>query len=150
MVFRQNSKTSILSCRESTSLQSFQSDGPKLTVSLLIFASILAAMKRPSFRKKSTENHLPGWQAHSYLGKGMVEMTRENIEKAAEKCTTPHFYEDELKAIFVNAFNSLLTDRDSIFAVYEEIIADLTDNISGCYCFSFFRCIQAPSLRQRP
>ncbi len=48
--------------------------------------------------------------------------------KNGKKCTTPHFYEGELKALFVDAFNSLLTDRESIFAAYEEIIADLTDN----------------------
>ena len=29
--------------------------------------------------KKSTENYLPGWQAHSYLAKGMVEMERGNF-----------------------------------------------------------------------
>jgi site-specific DNA recombinase len=48
--------------------------------------------------------------------------------KSDKKCTTPHIYEDELKALFVDAFNSLLSDRDSIFAAYEDIIADLTDN----------------------
>lgn len=48
--------------------------------------------------------------------------------KNGKKCTTPHFYEDELKALFVDAFNSLLTDRDSIFTAYTDIIADLTDN----------------------
>lgn len=48
--------------------------------------------------------------------------------KNEEKCSTPHFYEDELKALFVDAFNSLLTDRDSIFAAYDNIIAELTNN----------------------
>ena len=48
--------------------------------------------------------------------------------KNEEKCTTPHFYEDGLKAIFVDAFNSLITDRDSIFAAYKDITTDLTDN----------------------
>lgn len=32
--------------------------------------------------KKSTENYLPGWQAHSYLAKGMVEMNCHNYVKA--------------------------------------------------------------------
>ena len=32
--------------------------------------------------KKSTENFLPGWQAHSYLAKGMVEMQRGNYIEA--------------------------------------------------------------------
>jgi hypothetical protein len=48
--------------------------------------------------------------------------------KNEEKCTTPHFYEDELKALFVDAFNSLITDRESVFAVYDDIIATLTDS----------------------
>lgn len=48
--------------------------------------------------------------------------------KNGKKCTTPHFYEDELKALFIDAFNSLITDRSSIFAAYDDIIADSTDN----------------------
>ncbi|HEX3018028.1 MAG TPA: recombinase family protein [Caproicibacter sp.] len=55
------------------------------------------------------------WQCNSKFKNGM-------------KCTTPHFYEDELKALFVDAFNNLIAERDSIFAAYEDIIADLTDN----------------------
>lgn len=34
--------------------------------------------------KKSTENYLPGWQAHSYLAKGMVELNRSNYQQAKE------------------------------------------------------------------
>ena len=34
--------------------------------------------------KKSTENYLPGWQAHAYLAKGMVEMKRGNFTDAEE------------------------------------------------------------------
>lgn len=34
--------------------------------------------------KKSTENHLLGWQAHSYLAKGMVELNRANYQNAEE------------------------------------------------------------------
>ena len=32
--------------------------------------------------RKSTENYLPGWQAHSYLAKGMVEMQRDNFSES--------------------------------------------------------------------
>ena len=32
--------------------------------------------------RKSTENDLPGWQAHSYLAKGMVEMQRDSFSEA--------------------------------------------------------------------
>lgn len=48
--------------------------------------------------------------------------------KNEEKCTTPHFYEDDFKELFVDAFNSLITDRESVYAAYDDIIADLTDN----------------------
>lgn len=48
--------------------------------------------------------------------------------KNEEKCTTPHFYEDELKTLFVDAFNSMITDRKSIIAAYDDIIPALTDN----------------------
>ena len=34
--------------------------------------------------KKSTENYLPGWQAHAYLAKGMVEMKRGNYTVAEQ------------------------------------------------------------------
>ena len=48
--------------------------------------------------------------------------------KNGKKCITPHFYEDELKTLFVDAFNNLIAERDSIFAAYKDITADLTDN----------------------
>jgi len=50
--------------------------------------------------------------------------------KNQEKCTTPHFYEDDLKALFADSFNSLNTDFESVFAAYDDIIADLTYNTS--------------------
>ena len=34
--------------------------------------------------RKTTENHMPGWQAHSYLSKGMVRMQEGNLEEAKE------------------------------------------------------------------
>lgn len=48
--------------------------------------------------------------------------------KGDKKCSTPHFYEDELKQIFVDVFNSLITDRDKILVAYEDILTALTDN----------------------
>lgn len=47
--------------------------------------------------------------------------------KNEEKCTTPHIYEDKLKQAFVEAFNSILKNKDEILQGYEAIIKALTD-----------------------
>lgn len=47
--------------------------------------------------------------------------------KNEEKCKTPHLYEDTLKAAFLEAFNSILNNKDEILQGYEAIIKDLTD-----------------------
>lgn len=36
--------------------------------------------------------------------------------KNSKKCTTPHFYEDELKAAFLKAFNQIISDKDKILS----------------------------------
>ena len=47
--------------------------------------------------------------------------------KNEEKCRTPHLYEDAIKQAFIEAFNSLLENRDEILQGYETIIRALTD-----------------------
>lgn len=47
--------------------------------------------------------------------------------KNEEKCKTPHLYEEDLKAAFIKAFNSLLENRDEILEGYEAVIETLTD-----------------------
>lgn len=47
--------------------------------------------------------------------------------KNKEKCTTPHICEDKLKQAFVEAFNSIIKNKDEILQGYESIIQDLTD-----------------------
>lgn len=47
--------------------------------------------------------------------------------KNDEKCGTPHIYEDNLKKTFIDAFNSLLENKDEILKDYGEIIQALTD-----------------------
>jgi len=44
-----------------------------------------------------------------------------------EKCSTPHFYEDTLKQAFLDAFNSLLENKEEILQGYDAIIHGLTD-----------------------
>lgn len=48
--------------------------------------------------------------------------------KGNRKCSTPHFYEEELKTMFVNAINMLITDRKSILDAYKDVILTLTGN----------------------
>jgi DNA invertase Pin-like site-specific DNA recombinase len=47
--------------------------------------------------------------------------------KKGTKCNTPHFSEDDLKRLFVEAFNTLQANRDDITENCEEIISILTD-----------------------
>lgn len=47
--------------------------------------------------------------------------------KNDKKCSTPHIYEDTLKKVFVDAFNSLLENKAEILQGYETIIQTLID-----------------------
>ncbi len=47
--------------------------------------------------------------------------------KYDNRCTTPHFSEDELKSIFVSAVNKLLASKDSIIEEFEGICAEAAD-----------------------
>jgi len=47
--------------------------------------------------------------------------------KNAEKCTTPHLTEDQIKDVFVAAMNRLITDRDAVMEDCREIMHLLTD-----------------------
>ncbi len=48
--------------------------------------------------------------------------------KNEKKCQTPHLYEDVIKQAFLEAFNSLIDNKDEILQGYKEIIDDaLTD-----------------------
>lgn len=44
-----------------------------------------------------------------------------------EKCETPHIYEDMLKQAFLEAFNSLINNKDEIIQNYNVIIQSLTN-----------------------
>ena len=47
--------------------------------------------------------------------------------KNEKKCQTPHLYEDVIKQTFLEAFNSLLDNKDEILEGYKEVIDALTD-----------------------
>ena len=42
-------------------------------------------------------------------------------------CTTPHLYEDDIKAEFLRAMNATIADKDDVILEYREIICQLTD-----------------------
>ena len=48
--------------------------------------------------------------------------------KGAEKCGTPHLYEKNLKRIFLEFVNSLITDRASITGGLKEALMGIVDN----------------------
>lgn len=50
-----------------------------------------------------------------------------NKFKNDKKCSTPHLYEDKIKEAFIDAFNSLIKNRDEILQGYKEIVRALTD-----------------------
>lgn len=47
--------------------------------------------------------------------------------KNEEKCKKPHLYEDKIKQAFVDAFNSLIENKEEILKGYEEIIQAFID-----------------------
>ncbi len=50
-----------------------------------------------------------------------------NKFKGEKKCATPHLDEETLKRLFVEAFNSLIEDKEAIISGYDAIIQALTD-----------------------
>lgn len=47
--------------------------------------------------------------------------------KSDRKCQTPHLYDEALKEAFLEAFNSIIKNKDEILQGYESIIKSLTD-----------------------
>ena len=50
--------------------------------------------------------------------------------KGAEKCRTPHFYEDDIKRMFVTAVNILLADKDDIISAFDLVRDEVFDTTS--------------------
>lgn len=50
-----------------------------------------------------------------------------NEKYRGQRCTTPHLTEQEIKAAFLAAFNTVLGSRKEILEAYEEVIEALTD-----------------------
>ena len=49
-------------------------------------------------------------------------------EKGKAPCSTPHFYEEQLREMFVGVMNARMKNKDAIIAAYKSIIQTLTDN----------------------
>ncbi len=49
-------------------------------------------------------------------------------EKGEKPCSTPHFYEEQLKTMFTDMMNSQLTDREDIISAYKGVIQVLANN----------------------
>lgn len=47
--------------------------------------------------------------------------------KNKKKCSTPHIYEDKIKDAFIQAFNSLIENKEEIIEGYGDIIKELLD-----------------------
>ncbi|MGI6378252.1 MAG: recombinase family protein [Bacilli bacterium] len=60
------------------------------------------------------------WHPHTNYTK-IIWICNDKYKKTKKKCSTPHFYEDELKAIFVSALNQLITDKKRIISVFDAI-----------------------------
>ena len=55
--------------------------------------------------------------------------------KGDRKCTTPHLYEDEIKALFVKALSKLLADRNALFEdgmLIRKTLMDMTEIDAEC------------------
>ena len=65
------------------------------------------------------------WQSNSKYARTVWQCNRKFKEQ--EFCTTPHLKEENIKKAFMEAFNSLIDNKDEILANYDEIIAQITD-----------------------
>jgi site-specific DNA recombinase len=61
------------------------------------------------------------WQSNSKYACTVWQCNRKFKEQ--EFCTTPHLKEENIKKAFMEAFNSLIDNKDEILANYDEIIA---------------------------
>lgn len=67
------------------------------------------------------------WHSNSKYRK-TVWRCNGKYEKADKPCSTPHFYEEQLKEMFVAVMNTRLSDKAAIIAAYKEVVTTLTDN----------------------
>jgi len=71
------------------------------------------------------------WQCnHKYrsaIREQDVNDSSRGVHAKGAKCPGPVVREEQVQAAFLAAFNQRITDRDAIFAAYDEVLAELTD-----------------------
>ena len=68
------------------------------------------------------------WHSNSKYRRVIWQCNRKFKNK--EKCSTPHFTEEQLKWIFVDVFNSTIDNRKEIITTVNELISALADTSS--------------------
>ena len=71
------------------------------------------------------------WHSNSPYRRMIWQCNKKFKDKT--RCRTPHLNEDDLKRLFVEAFNRLYADRAGLMEDYREIIAALTDKIGRAH-----------------
>ena len=66
------------------------------------------------------------WHSTSQYKRRIWQCSRKFKNDA--RCKTPHLYEDDVKAAFVQAMNEMIEDKDDLIAEYKQIIRRLTDH----------------------
>ena len=69
------------------------------------------------------------WHSNSKYRR-VIWRCNKKYEKDGKPCCTPHFYEEQLKSMFVDMMNSRFSGRKEIICAYEEVIRALTDNVA--------------------
>lgn len=66
------------------------------------------------------------WHSNSKYRRRVWQCRNKFKNKA--KCKTPHFTEDQLKELFLKAFNQIISDKDTLLSDCEMILAMFTDS----------------------
>jgi len=65
------------------------------------------------------------WHSTSKYRRTIWRCNEKYKSKGAKNCDLPHFYEDKIKAAFVDAFNELYRDKDSVLATLQAVLSDV-------------------------
>lgn len=66
------------------------------------------------------------WHSNSKYSREIYRCNKK-FEKGKEKCGTPHLYEEEIKTLFIKAYNLVMINKDQLIEDTIEIIKLLTD-----------------------
>jgi hypothetical protein len=64
------------------------------------------------------------WHPNTNFSK-IIWQCNDKYKKKKAKCSTPHFYEDELRALYLSALNKLIDNKNRIIAVFDSVIDKL-------------------------